>query len=460
MSYSVAAIDLRTAPPIGSANALWLGTNHTIAMDTAGSGGAPNLRLSSNGTALTIAGGQVTLTGALTLAADPAAALQPVTLQYFNANLAPYAPLASPTFTGTPSLPTGTTGITQTAGNNTTALATTAFVQTALPVASSTTPGMDGAAAVGTGTTYARADHVHPTDTTRAPLASPTFTGTVTIPSGASIAGYLPLSGGTLSSSLFFTPGGIPSFQLNAADSTATGGNARGGNAIDLQLSRTAATNVASGVASGVLSGINNTASGTQSVVVGGVGSTSGGNNSIVLGGSGNFSTGTYSVAAGNGAACDLYGQIAFGSGLISGGRRSQWGVQVLRATSAANTTPVRLTADAAAAGATNTVNVTYSDSAFAISVQLIALDATPGNNFYAWSQPLGLLRRNGTAATLVYVPGTAATRSNDTTTGIVITDSAETTNGGYSITFTPPTGNTAIWRVVATVLFTRLDGA
>jgi hypothetical protein len=41
--------------------------------------------------------------------------------------------LASPTFTGTPSLPTGTTGVTQTAGNNTTALATTAFVTAAVP---------------------------------------------------------------------------------------------------------------------------------------------------------------------------------------------------------------------------------------------------------------------------------------------------------------------------------------
>jgi hypothetical protein len=42
------------------------------------------------------------------------------------------ADLASPTFTGTPSLPTGTTGVTQSAGNNTTALATTAFVQAAM----------------------------------------------------------------------------------------------------------------------------------------------------------------------------------------------------------------------------------------------------------------------------------------------------------------------------------------
>jgi hypothetical protein len=42
--------------------------------------------------------------------------------------LVPYAPLASPTFTGTPTLPTGAVGVTQTKGNNTTALATTAFV--------------------------------------------------------------------------------------------------------------------------------------------------------------------------------------------------------------------------------------------------------------------------------------------------------------------------------------------
>jgi len=69
------------------------------------------------------------------------------------ATLSPYALLASPTFTGSPSLPTGTIGITQTAGNSTTALATTAFVTTA--------------------------------DNLKANLASPTFTGTPTLPTGS-----------------------------------------------------------------------------------------------------------------------------------------------------------------------------------------------------------------------------------------------------------------------------------
>ena len=42
------------------------------------------------------------------------------------------ADLASPTFTGTPTLPTGTIATTQSTGNSSTALATTAFVQAAL----------------------------------------------------------------------------------------------------------------------------------------------------------------------------------------------------------------------------------------------------------------------------------------------------------------------------------------
>ena len=48
--------------------------------------------------------------------------------------------------------------------------------------ASTTTPAMDGTASAGSETAFARGDHVHPTDSTRAPLASPTFTGTPAAP--------------------------------------------------------------------------------------------------------------------------------------------------------------------------------------------------------------------------------------------------------------------------------------
>jgi len=46
--------------------------------------------------------------------------------------IATKADLSSPTFTGTPTLPTGTIATTQSSGNSTTAIATTAFVQAAI----------------------------------------------------------------------------------------------------------------------------------------------------------------------------------------------------------------------------------------------------------------------------------------------------------------------------------------
>lgn len=52
-------------------------------------------------------------------------------------DLSAYAPLASPTFTGTPSLPTGTTGVTQSASDNSTKLATTAYADAAATAAAS-----------------------------------------------------------------------------------------------------------------------------------------------------------------------------------------------------------------------------------------------------------------------------------------------------------------------------------
>jgi hypothetical protein len=51
---------------------------------------------------------------------------------------------------------------------------------------SSATPIVNGTAAVGTSAIPSRQDHVHGTDTSRAPIASPTFTGSVTLPGAPS----------------------------------------------------------------------------------------------------------------------------------------------------------------------------------------------------------------------------------------------------------------------------------
>ena len=59
----------------------------------------------------------------------------------------------------------------------------------AVPVASSTTPLMNGVAAIGSGVTWAKADHVHPTDTALLSKSGGTLTGALTPSSTAGIVG-------------------------------------------------------------------------------------------------------------------------------------------------------------------------------------------------------------------------------------------------------------------------------
>lgn len=89
------------------------------------------------------------------------------------------AALSSPTFTGTPAAPTAA------ADTNTTQVATTAFV---VGQASSTNPVMDGSVAIGTSLKYARADHVHASDTTKvsvSAIVNDLTTGGTTVPLSA-----------------------------------------------------------------------------------------------------------------------------------------------------------------------------------------------------------------------------------------------------------------------------------
>ena len=100
--------------------------------------------------------------------------------------LALKAPLASPTFTGTPTLPTGTIAVTQSSGNNSTAVATTAYVDAAITsgsVADATTISLGKIQLAGDLGGIASAPTV-PGLALKAPLASPTFTGTPTLPTG------------------------------------------------------------------------------------------------------------------------------------------------------------------------------------------------------------------------------------------------------------------------------------
>jgi hypothetical protein len=88
----------------------------------------------------------------------------------------------------------------QTAANVSASLAPYATIAS-VPVGATTTPLMDGNAAIGTGTKWAHSDHVHPSDTTRATVAS--------------LANYLLLNGGTMAGTLTLV--GDPTGNLDAA---------------------------------------------------------------------------------------------------------------------------------------------------------------------------------------------------------------------------------------------------
>jgi hypothetical protein len=121
--------------------------------------------------------------------------------------------LASPVFTGDPQAPTPATA------DNDTSIATTAFVKAqtyatvaSVPLPSSTNPVMDGVVAVGVGTTFARADHVHATDTSRAPTVSPIFTGNPTGPTPATADSSVSLATTAFVKAQLYAPIASPTF--------------------------------------------------------------------------------------------------------------------------------------------------------------------------------------------------------------------------------------------------------
>ena len=108
--------------------------------------------------------------------------------------------------------------------------------------------------------------------------------------------------------SLYVSPAGTGALQAQATTLTATGGNARGANAVDWQTSRSAATQVASGVASVICGGgsygapAGNTANGTGCFTGGGWANSSGTQASVAVGGNNNSATALNASILGGGS--------------------------------------------------------------------------------------------------------------------------------------------------------------
>jgi hypothetical protein len=129
-------------------------------------------------------------------------------------------------------------------------------------------------------------------------------------------------TGGT-NTPLVLSPLGTGALQAQKTDSTATGGNARGANAVDWQTLRNSATEVASGSYSIVGGGQRNTASGSYSQSLGGFSNASSGFESVLVGGQGNAASGQI-VFIGGGTSNTASG---YGSNVVGGTSNTGAGV-------------------------------------------------------------------------------------------------------------------------------------
>ncbi len=277
-------------------------------------------------------------------------------------------------------------------------------------------------------------------------------------------------------------------FLLQVPDSTTTGGNKRGGRAKDFQTSRSAATQVASGqdsgifagtgntaseLASAVFCGISNVASGSQAVVCGGQGNTASGTSSGVLAGVSNTASGSQSavVCGVSNQATALRAFVGGGStnlasgvsswipggaeantrGLFtawawSGARRSSQGDnQVIGITaqgSTTNNTPLVLTADRAAASATN-ILVMPNNSCWAGTVEVTGRQ---GANVVYTRISLVMSRGSNAASTVINVQNPDYTFTAAALAGVAITILADTTRGAPVVQVTGLTATTIDW--------------
>ncbi|MEO8716073.1 MAG: hypothetical protein ABI369_13770, partial [Acetobacteraceae bacterium] len=245
-------------------------------------------------------------------------------------------------------------------------------------------------------------------------------------------------------------------------DGGATGGNTRGPQAVDFQTSRLAGYQAATGPYSAILGGINNSAQSTGSVQVGGQGNLNSGffgfggggqANQIsgfggaLVGGTFNVATGAFSTVLGGNYTTDRgrFGTFDYASGNFSGGSLgdAQFVAGVLRA-SVATGGSGQLTADGAAAGSVNVLNLTPG-MAGTYHGYVTVRDTNTGA-MYSFFIEFGAKRPGAVTSTAVTWKNILAKGGDSTLANVALTISADTINGGITVAANnsvSPSGNT-----------------
>jgi hypothetical protein len=255
------------------------------------------------------------------------------------------------------------------------------------------------------------------------------------------------------------------SFPLPTVEPGANGWYTLSNNPYPVPFGGTGNINILSGptTTSGVveIGGSNSGASGFASVQVGGaavfVASFGGGS----VGGHNTLNTGTYAFAAA-GDLCSItgYASVVGGSratdrgrpALILGGNTLSVGqFQSSRMVLSGTTTgaSVRLFATSATTATTTSICNMPINSAAHFSIKVHGRNATTSGTDYDWTVE-GMISVDGTLATTALALGTPVALTRGTVTGAAVSVTADTTNGGFNITCTNPTGNSSAWDWVA----------
>jgi hypothetical protein len=259
-------------------------------------------------------------------------------------------------------------------------------------------------------------------------------------------------------SAIVITPKGVGAFILGPKpDGTATGGNARGSGSVDLQITKTAGTQVASGTNSVVCGGTSNTSSGSKSFTGGGDSNVSAGAHSSIAGGQynnssaagdygsigggfGNLVTASFaSVSGGRFASANRYGINAQAAGRFAVEGDAQKTTAVFRNKTTTNSA-VELFLDGTAARYTVTSGKVIS---MLINITGTKSDGTAVAHYVRQYS----IKNVGGTTSQVYAPVTIGT---DNAAGTSIALSADAANNSLKIEVTGVTGET--WRWVASV--------
>ena len=225
---------------------------------------------------------------------------------------------------------------------------------------------------------------------------------------------------------LVLQPKGTGALQAQQTDSTATGGNARGANAVDWQTSRSAANQVASGQVSFVGGGFGNKATGYASVVTGGYGNTES-NQGFVGGGSSNTQGGIYGAIVGGSQ--NTLGSNAYSSIIGAGYQNNAQGYfsSVLGGTLNSTTSGSAVTTQSSTMNGTTAVTLSGSNASIKVG-QLVTGTYIPFPNCY-------VAAISGTSLTLSQAASGSGTSTLSfyTPHGVVVGGGNNQATGSYS---------------------------